>query len=143
MCHKARAKTFGIDIDDLRFLALQGAAVIHFLQSTGQALTPMVDRIASALDDEPSRKAAIRCAFCLCHTSSACPAHWHIVVSLSTLHHLVAQALFALVFGSIFSISSTKDTRSRSCDVQLFVSFELSSRIIANIYCMPCVAGSW
>jgi hypothetical protein len=41
---------------------LQGAAVIQFLQSTGHALSPMVDRIATALDDEPSRKAAIRCA---------------------------------------------------------------------------------
>ena len=42
-------------------VVMQGAAVIQFLQSTGHALSPMVDRIASVLDDEPSRKAAIRC----------------------------------------------------------------------------------
>lgn len=41
---------------------VQAAGIIRLVQSTGQALSPMVDRIASALDDEPQRKAAIQCA---------------------------------------------------------------------------------
>jgi hypothetical protein len=44
---------------------VQGAALIQLFQSTGQVLSPVIDRLASAIDDDPSLKAAIQCAlFC-------------------------------------------------------------------------------
>ena len=52
--------------------------MIHFLQTTGQALSPMVDKIASALDDEPSRKAAIKCVFALTALHSHIGIRWHL-----------------------------------------------------------------
>jgi hypothetical protein len=38
-----------------------GEAVFQLLQSTGQALSPVMDKLAGMMEDDPTQAAAFRC----------------------------------------------------------------------------------